>query len=60
MTLSAIAGDLKSNSDTCEPLSDRIVQLAEDFDFDGVLKLADKLDAIQLSGYVDCLTKYEN
>jgi CheY-like chemotaxis protein len=46
MTLRAISGDLKSNSDTCEPLSDRIVQLAEDFDFDGILKLADKLDAI--------------
>jgi signal transduction histidine kinase/DNA-binding response OmpR family regulator len=43
-TLTAIAEELKANSDTCEPLSKRIVQLAEDFDLDGILKLADALD----------------
>ena len=45
MTLTAMAEELKANSDTCEPLSKRIVQLAEDFDFDGIQKLADDLDA---------------
>jgi CheY-like chemotaxis protein len=43
-TLTAIAEELKANSDTCEPLSKRIVQLAGDFDLDGILKLADALD----------------
>jgi HPt (histidine-containing phosphotransfer) domain-containing protein len=46
MTLTAIAEELKGHSDTCEPLSERIVQLAEDFEFDGIIKLADELDAI--------------
>ena len=46
MTLTTIAEELKANSDTCKPISDRIVQLAEDFDFDEILKLADKLDVI--------------
>ncbi len=45
MTLTAMAEELKANSDTCEPLSKRIVQLAEDFDLDGIQKLADDLDA---------------
>jgi len=45
MTLAAIAEELKANSDNCEPLSKRIAQLAEDFEFDGILKLADELDA---------------
>ena len=40
-----MAEELKANSDTCEPLSKLIVQLAEDFEFDGILKLADELDA---------------
>jgi HPt (histidine-containing phosphotransfer) domain-containing protein len=44
MTLNAIAEEIKSQSDTYEPLSKRIVQLAEDFDLDGILKLADALD----------------
>ncbi|MEE9536859.1 MAG: response regulator [Desulfobacterales bacterium] len=44
-TLSAIAAEIKSHSDSCIPLSKRIVQMAEDFEFDGILKLADELDA---------------
>jgi CheY-like chemotaxis protein len=43
--LMTIAEELKARSDSCAPLSNRIAQLAEDFDFDGVLKLADDLDA---------------
>jgi CheY-like chemotaxis protein len=44
-TLNAVAGEIKSHSDSCVPLSKRIVQMAEDFEFDGILKLADELDA---------------
>jgi CheY-like chemotaxis protein len=44
MTLNAIAEELKVKSDSFAPLSNRIAQLAEDFDFEGVLELADDLD----------------
>jgi hypothetical protein len=40
-----MAEELKANSDTCEPLSKQIVQMAENFEFDGIQKLADALDA---------------
>ena len=43
MALKAIAAELIDRSDSCAPLSERIVQLAEDFDFEGVLKLASEL-----------------
>ena len=45
MTLISIAEEIKAHSDSCTPLSKRIVQMAEDFEFDEVLKLADDLDA---------------
>jgi signal transduction histidine kinase/DNA-binding response OmpR family regulator len=45
MTLNAIAGEIKTHSDSCIPLSKQIVQMAEDFDLDGIQKLADDLDA---------------
>jgi two-component system sensor histidine kinase/response regulator len=44
MTLNASAEEIKTHSDSCIPLSNQIVQLAEDFDLDGVQKLADALD----------------
>jgi CheY-like chemotaxis protein len=44
MTLNAIAKEIKTRSESCGPLSKQIVQLAEDFDLDGIQKLADKLD----------------
>jgi CheY-like chemotaxis protein len=44
-TLNAIAEEIKTHSDSCIPLSKQIVQLAEDFDLDGIQKLADDLDA---------------
>ena len=44
-TLNAIAEEIKTHSDTCVPLSKQIVQMAEDFDLDGIQKLADDLDA---------------
>jgi PAS domain S-box-containing protein len=43
-TLNAIAEEIKTHSDSCVPLSKRIVKMAEDFEFDGILKLADDLD----------------
>ncbi|MDJ0818940.1 MAG: response regulator, partial [Desulfobacterales bacterium] len=45
MTLNAIAEEIMTNSDSCIPLSKRIIQMAEDFDLDGIQKLADELDA---------------
>jgi polar amino acid transport system substrate-binding protein len=42
--IKAIAEELKSRSDVFAPISDRFIQLAEDFDFDGILKLAVQLD----------------
>ena len=44
MTLNAIAAEIRTHSDSCAPLSKQIVQLAEDFDLDGIQKLADALD----------------
>ena len=45
MTLNAIAEEIKDQSDSCMLLSKQIVQMAEDFDLDGIQKLANKLDA---------------
>jgi len=45
MTLNAIAEEIRARSDSCIPLSEQIIQLAEEFEFDGILKLADELDA---------------
>jgi hypothetical protein len=44
-TLNAIAEEIRAHSDSCVPLSKQIVQLAENFDLDGIQKLADALDA---------------
>jgi len=45
MTLNGIAEEIKAHSDSCIPLSKQIIQMAEDFDLDGIQKLADALDA---------------
>jgi PAS domain S-box-containing protein len=42
--IKSIAGDLKSRSDAFAPIGDKLIQMAEDFDFDGIVKLADQLD----------------
>ncbi len=42
-TLNAIADEVQDHSDSCVPLSKKIVQMAENFDLDGIQKLADKL-----------------
>jgi HPt (histidine-containing phosphotransfer) domain-containing protein len=44
-TLNAIAEEIKDQSDSCMLLSKQIIQMAEDFDLDGIQKLADDLDA---------------
>jgi len=44
-TLNAIAEEFKTHSDAFIPLSKQIFQMAEDFDLDGIQKLADALDA---------------
>jgi len=44
-TLNAIAAEIKTQSESCVPLSKQIVQMAEDFDLDGIQKLADALVA---------------
>jgi hypothetical protein len=43
-TLNAIAEEIKDQSDSCIPLSKQIIQMAENFDLDGIQKLADALD----------------
>jgi two-component system sensor histidine kinase/response regulator len=43
--LNAIAQEIKDQLDSCLPLSKQIVKMAEDFDLDGIQKLADDLDA---------------
>jgi CheY-like chemotaxis protein len=45
MTLNTIAAEIKDESNSCMLLSEQIVQMAEDFDLDGIQKLADDLDA---------------
>ena len=45
MSLSAIAEEIKNHSKSCIPLSEMIIQMAEDFDIDGIQNLADRLDA---------------
>ena len=43
--INSIATEIKAHSDSCVPLSKKIVQMADDFDLDGIQKLADDLDA---------------
>ena len=43
-TLNAIAAEIGGQSDPCMLLSKQIIQMAEDFDLDGIQKLADDLD----------------
>jgi two-component system sensor histidine kinase/response regulator len=44
-TLNAIAEEIRDSSDSCMPLSKQIIQMVDDFDLDGIQKLADGLDA---------------
>jgi CheY-like chemotaxis protein len=42
-TLSAIAEEIRARSDSCIPLSNKIIQLVEDFNLEGIQELADEL-----------------
>jgi signal transduction histidine kinase/DNA-binding response OmpR family regulator/HPt (histidine-containing phosphotransfer) domain-containing protein len=42
-TLTAVAEEIRTHSDSYIPLSKQIIQMTEDFDLDGVQKLAEKL-----------------
>jgi CheY-like chemotaxis protein/HPt (histidine-containing phosphotransfer) domain-containing protein len=42
--LNAIAAEIETLSDTCVPISRQIAELAEEFDLEGIQKLADALD----------------
>ena len=39
----SIVEELKSRSDAAAPLGDKFIQMVEDFDFDGILKLTEQL-----------------
>ena len=43
-TLGTIAEEISTRSDSCATLGKRIMQLVDDFDLDGIQKLADELD----------------
>jgi len=43
MQIASIAKELKSEKDVLSPLCDQIIQLSEDFDLEGILKLANEL-----------------
>ena len=43
--LKSIAEELKSESDALAPFCDKLVQLADDFDFDGIQKIVLELDS---------------
>ena len=42
--LAAICSELAAKSEAFGPYQAKVAQLAEDFDFDGVLKLAEELE----------------
>jgi hypothetical protein len=42
--LAAICSDLAARSEAFGPYQARVAQLADDFDFDGVLKLAEEME----------------
>ena len=43
-TVNFTAAGIKMHGGSCVPMGKRIVQMAEDFEFDGILKLADDLN----------------
>jgi len=45
MQVASIARELKSESDALAPFCDKIIQLSEDFDLDGIVKLANELSS---------------
>ena len=45
LQIKSIAGNLKFESDGMAPFCNRIIRLAEDFDFDGIIKFISGLDS---------------
>ena len=45
LEIKPIAAELKSRSDDFAPVCDKLIQLADDFDFDGILNLAMELNS---------------
>jgi len=45
MKIKSIAEELKSESDAMAPFCNELIQLAEDFDFDGIQKYMIELDS---------------
>jgi hypothetical protein len=45
LEIKSIAAELKSGSDDFAPVCDKLIQLADDFDFDGILNLAKELNS---------------
>ena len=43
--VASIAKESKSENDVLTPFCDKIIQLSEDFDLDGILKLAEELNS---------------
>ena len=41
--LKSIAEELSSKTEAFSPIGNKIIELAEDFDFEGIVKLADNL-----------------
>jgi two-component system sensor histidine kinase/response regulator len=48
--IKSIAEELKSKSDAIAPICDKFIQLAEDFDFEGISKLVGELEKIANKG----------
>jgi hypothetical protein len=44
MQIQSIANELRSANDVMAPFCDQLTQMAEDFDFDGILRFADEQD----------------
>ena len=43
--IKSIAEELKSESDVAAPFCDKLIRLADDFDFDGIQKIVLELDS---------------
>jgi hypothetical protein len=48
--IKSIAAELKTKSDALAPICDKFIQLADDFDFEGISKLVGELEKIANKG----------
>ena len=47
MQVASIAKELRRENDVLQPFCDQIIQLSEDFDLEGILKLANELNSVK-------------